>query len=600
MDKEEILRQTNGGLDVFRHYVPGEWKAGRMFLNPFYKDTKPSFNIFRDKKSGEYRMKDFGDPDYTGDCFTLVAMLEGKRCADRQDFVTVMEDIIRDLNLTVTPGRSTAPTVAAPVTRADSSRNADQRHMAVTAEHPLTATELDWWAMYGITSEVLNHFRVTGVTELSFQQKRWQPNAAEPVFLYRFSDREACTKKTYAPKSKTRFLYINKVSDELFGFDLLPSKGETVVLTGGEKDVMTLAALGIPAFCLNSETAVPDELLLKRLKERFKHIIVLYDVDETGLKQSEQLSQQYGLIRVLLPLKGDKAEKDVSDYARIQLAAGVGRDAVATQLQAWIKDAVWAEEEKEFAPYLISYARPPEVPEAVLSINHMTVASAGGLVCITGGSGTGKSNYAAALLSGTLNTVLGEVDTLGMHVSPNFEQKAVLLFDTEQAGYQSYSNLDRLIHRAGVALQPENLQVMNLCPISRRDRETFIEHALMAASHHFGGVYCAVIDGLADLIGSANDEDEAVRIVEWAHRLAEKYHMVLITIVHTAGLPEKVRGHLGSELTRKASAVIDIETDKRSGNSLVKVLKMREGSVREAGVSMFGWDNRTGMHVSMG
>lgn len=99
-------------------------------------------------------------------------------------------------------------------------------------------------------------------------------------------------------------------------------------------------------------------------------------------------------------------------------------------------------------------------------------------------------------------------------------------------------------------------------------------------------------------MSSANDEDEAVRIVEWAQGLAERYRMVLISIVHTAGLPEKVRGHLGSELTRKASTVIDIESNRKSGNSLVKVLKLREGNCAKAGVSMFGWDERRKMHVA--
>lgn len=137
---------------------------------------------------------------------------------------------------------------------------------------------------------------------------------------------------------------------------------------------------------------------------------------------------------------------------------------------------------------------------------------------------------------------------------------------------------------------------MNLCRIPRREREAFIEKALDMAAKRHKGIYCTVIDGLADLISYANDE--AVRIVEWAQGLAEKYRMVFISIVHTAGLPEKVRGHWGSELTRKASVVIDIEVDWKSGNSVVKVLKLCEGSPAMAGISMFGWDEKKKMHVS--
>lgn len=589
MNKDEILRMTNGGLNVFRRYVPGDWREGKNFINPFYKDTHASFSIYKDKKTGDYRMKDFGNPDYSGDCFALVALLEGRRCSDKADFVAVMEKISNDLNLAVPAKSSYLPS---------------SRRISATAERPLTASELDWWAKFGITADVLQRYHVSAVSEIAFPQGRKKATAAEPVFLYHFTGSGQSTRKLYAPCSLHRFFYLSKYDNQYFGFEQLPSKGETVLLTGGEKDVMTLASLGYPAMCLNSETAALDESLLKVLKERFSHILLMYDADETGVRCSEELCRQWGgkypVDRVLLPLKGEKGEKDISDYACMQLAAGLGREVVAAQLHAWVEQVIYAKEEEAISPYLIRLSQPPVKPEAVLCVNSSTVAAAGGLVCITGGPGSGKSNYASALLAGTLNTVLGDVDTLGVQVAPNVKQKAVLLFDTEQSEYQSFCNLERLMHRAGVAEQPGNLQLMNLCSMPRHERQVFIEKALESASRRFHGVYCAVIDGLADLIGSANDEEEAVRIVEWAHRLAEHYHMVLITVVHTAAMPDKVRGHLGSELTRKASAVVDIESDKRSGNSVVKMLKMREGSVRDAGMTMFGWSERMKMHVSMG
>lgn len=596
MNKEEILEQTNGGLNVFRHYVPGNWHEGKNFFNPFYKDTHASFSIYKDKKTKVYHMKDFGNPDYSGDCFALVALLEGLRCADKTDFMTVLEKISKDLNLTVT---TAAPAASAKPLLPSS------RRISATAEHPLTAAELAWWAKFGITAEVLERYHVSAVSEIVFPQGCKKATAAEPVFLYRFSDSVRSTRKLYAPCSSHRFLYLAKYDNQYFGFEQLPSKGETVIVTGGEKDVMTLASVGLPAFCLNSETAALEESLLMTLKQRFAHILLMYDADETGIRCSKELCRQwegkYPVGRMQLPLKGDKTGKDVSDYVRDSLAAGVGHEAVAAQLHTWVRQVTYAREEDAVSPYLIRMSKPPVKPEAVLRINYSTMAAAGGLVCITGGSGTGKSNYAAAIVAGTLNTVIGEeVDTLGVQVSPNVEQKAVLLFDTEQSGYQSYENLERLVHRAGITEQPDYLQMANLCPMPRGERQAFIERTLEIASRRHNGVYCTVIDGLADLIGSANDEEEAVRIVEWAHRLAEKYQMVLITIVHTAGMPEKVRGHLGSELTRKASAVVDLETDKRSGNSVVKVLKLREGSVRGAGMSMFGWNEQRKMHISIG
>ena len=34
LSKDEILKRTSSGLDVFKHYIQGKWRVGRNFLNP--------------------------------------------------------------------------------------------------------------------------------------------------------------------------------------------------------------------------------------------------------------------------------------------------------------------------------------------------------------------------------------------------------------------------------------------------------------------------------------------------------------------------------------------------------------------------------------
>ena len=97
--KEEILARTSNGLDVFRHYLPVKWRVGRNFLNPLYADSKASCNVYYDRRSGTYRMKDFGNGDFSGDCFFLVARLKGLDCRNAADFVEVLHTINRELCL---------------------------------------------------------------------------------------------------------------------------------------------------------------------------------------------------------------------------------------------------------------------------------------------------------------------------------------------------------------------------------------------------------------------------------------------------------------------------------------------------------------------
>ena len=102
--KEEILERTNNGLSVFKHYISGNWRIGRNFLNPLYEDNKASCNIYFDRRSGIYKMKDFGNDSYSGDCFFFVGQLKGLDCNNSMDFVEILETIDRDLGLGLATG----------------------------------------------------------------------------------------------------------------------------------------------------------------------------------------------------------------------------------------------------------------------------------------------------------------------------------------------------------------------------------------------------------------------------------------------------------------------------------------------------------------
>ena len=74
---------------------------------------------------------------------------------------------------------------------------------------------------------------------------------------------------------------------------------------------MCLYEMGIPAISPSSEsTFIPDKAL-EQLKKRFKHIIIMFDRDEAGVKYLRKMSLKTGL-EGLLVHKKFKA-KDISD-----------------------------------------------------------------------------------------------------------------------------------------------------------------------------------------------------------------------------------------------------------------------------------------------
>ena len=93
--------------------------------------------------------------------------------------------------------------------------------------------------------------------------------------------------------------------------------------------------------------------------------------------------------------------------------------------------------------------------------------------------------------------------------------------------------------------------------------------------HRHGGIHLVVIDGIADLIRSANDETEIIAIVDELYRLEGIYNTCIICVLHFVPNGIKLRGHIGSELQRKAAGILSIEEDqeKRKTDELIAVVK---------------------------
>ena len=606
--KEEILSRTNKGLEVFCFYMPTDFVPKRNFRNPLYDDKRASCNIYLDSKSDCYRMKDFGNDAYSGDCFWFAATMLGLDV--RKDFVKVLETIVRDLQLNVhieRKGRYEQRTMVMkppkPIIQQPpkETKLMEEKKWYKQIEQSFGAEELDYWSQYGIDVKTLQRFHVKALTRYESISNQGKPftlvsTLEEPIFAYYMGK----FVKVYRPKSKLRFLYGGeKVDDYVFGFQQLPSKGDMIFITGGEKDVLSLTAHGFNAICFNSESAQIPENIIEGLQLRFRHIIILYDSDETGIREAKRQTEaltQYKVLSLTLPLQGNKSEKDVSDY----FALGNGSE----DLKALLSDMftqMYAQTMMILQSCEIDYDNPPDASKSVVAVNGVPLGTQDNLFCITGGEGTGKSNYIAAILAGTLGAErLDAEQTLGLEVTPNPKGLAVLHYDTEQSEAQLHKNLGKTLRRASLTSVPDFYHSLYLASLSRKDRLKLIRESMDLFHHKHGGIHLVVIDGIADLIRSANDETESIAIVDELYRLAGIYNTCIICVLHFVPNGIKLRGHIGSELQRKAAGILSIEKDENPEYSVVKALKVRDGSPLDVPMTLFGWDKALDMHVYRG
>ena len=607
IDKEQILLLTQGGLNVFSHFLGFEVNLHRNFRSPFYDDKRASCHIFYDRKSSSYKFYDHGDTTYSGDCFWFVATMRGLNL--KTSFPEVLETIVQELGLySLCDGEQHSKHITQSYKKTigfspetDMPKHTEERPYSFEIQ-PFDDGLLNYWAHYGIHEDALRRFRVRSLKRyesISAEGRKFElyGSPTEPMFAYIGNGYV----KIYRPHSpKIRFLYGGRMpATYCFGMEQIPAKGDMLFITGGEKDVLSLYAHGFNAICFNSETAQIPTSIIESLQLRFRHIILLYDADETGVRESHRQAEhlaEYKVLNLSLPLSGTKSEKDISDF----FALGNGAKELKELLAKMFSD-LYSQTMMMLRSCEIDYENPPDISKSVVAVNGVPLGTQDNLFCITGGEGTGKSNYVGAILAGTLGEKRLPIEkTLGLEITANPKGLAVLHYDTEQSEAQLHKNLGKTLQRASLKTVPEFYHSLYLASLSRKDRLKLIRESMDLFHHKHGGIHLVVIDGIADLIRSANDETESIAIVDELYRLAGIYNTCIICVLHFVPNGIKLRGHIGSELQRKAAGILSIEKDDNPEYSVVKALKVRDGSPLDVPMMLFGWDKAEDMHVYRG
>lgn len=342
-DRDKILSKTNGGFDVFVHYM-GEVCSKKLFRNPFREDTAPSCHIYYRKSSERFFLKDFGDSNWCGDCFWFVSKLT--KLDVRRDFSKILHTIDTELQLYVLDDKTSAithPIIKKTVTVEPPK---DSRLVNFVPQYRnFNKFELAYWQSYGITTDVLERYNVKCLSSCRFERTdgtyfNIYSTKETPMFGYVFNNGSGI--KTYRPGVTIgRFLYAGNLSyPYVFGFQQLDLSSQCTLnifqsfdnfkkgvlfITGGEKDVLSLASRGFNAICFNSESAKAPKSVMSKFFASFELIVFLYDVDEAGKRDSAlriEECKSYGftdkqMINVHLPLDGTKKEKDASDFFRL-------------------------------------------------------------------------------------------------------------------------------------------------------------------------------------------------------------------------------------------------------------------------------------------
>lgn len=243
---------------------------------------------------------------------------------------------------------------------------------------------------------------------------------------------------------------------------------------------------------------------------------------------------------------------------------------------------------------------PPPQPVPVIKLGGKCIATVGNLMAVQAGIKSGKTATVGAVIAAfVIGDGSGEHDTLGF-TAANPEGHAVLHFDTEQSRYDHDGVIRRALARVGMSDPPDWFQSFCLTDLSQHDRLRAIDAKIEDALADFGGVRAVILDGVADFMRDPNDAEEAFALVGELHALAITHGCIITCVIHENPGTDKTRGHLGSQLARKAETNLRLHKDPSNGISTIWADFARHCHIPKDAGTCFAWCDMLGRHVSKG
>jgi hypothetical protein len=244
------------------------------------------------------------------------------------------------------------------------------------------------------------------------------------------------------------------------------------------------------------------------------------------------------------------------------------------------------------------FAAAPAEPIPRFLINRRSVCTAGNLTNIIAQAKAGKTAVVAAFIAAAICAEYcdTERDTLGITATAP-GSKRLIHFDTEQSIFDHDQLVRRAMRRAGVDTPPAWLDSYSCAGFSAAELRQSLTRT-MTDAQTTGGVFAVIIDGTADLVNDVNVAPDCNVLVAELHALAIKHDCPIINIVHENPSQDsgKMRGHLGSQLERKAES--NLRLRKADEITVVFSDKMRKAPILEKDGLRFRWSDEVADHVS--
>lgn len=204
--------------------------------------------------------------------------------------------------------------------------------------------------------------------------------------------------------------------------------------------------------------------------------------------------------------------------------------------------------------YRIKHTDEIPLPDTVLSFGGQVVSTRKNIFGITGKAKVGKS-FLMTLINGAV-LKKGETGVLASYLPKGKDR--ILYIDTEQSDYH-VSLVVKRIKNLAEENRMDNLLMYAFDSVPTQTRFDYTEFLIQNTKD----IGLVIIDGIADLVKTVNDEIIACDMADTLRRWATINDIAIGYVLHQNPSDNaKMRGHLGTVLMNKSETVIQISSSK--------------------------------------
>ena len=295
--------------DIYKFYMPHQnWKINVVTYSPFRNEKNPSFII--GYRGGALRFVDFGDSSRKGGCFNFVMMLFNVSLND----ALLMID--RDFDLGIISGSSTKQYERIVSDYAQPTATSKREYFIQVKTRKFTHEELAYWNAYYQDIDDLRANNVYSIDTVYLNKQKFPIKDSELRFGYLYEGHW----KIYRPfaDKKNKWMPNNVPITMMDGLEDIRDC-DVAFINKSKKDYMVMKKV-FPCCCAvqNEGMGCFSEENVEYIKENSDRQILSFDSDETGVKNSQMITDKFGFEYCNVPrIYLDEGIKDWADLARI-------------------------------------------------------------------------------------------------------------------------------------------------------------------------------------------------------------------------------------------------------------------------------------------